>query len=164
MSSKSVPQSINAAEIRLRLDGFGRLVLCAGDDEFVGVEPIRAFPISDPERWVSFCNHDGREVYCLESIGSLAPETRKLLESELAMREFVPVIERIERVSGEGTPSDWEVTTDRGPTRFTLDNEEDLRALSPTRILITDARKLRYQIPDIHRLDSASRRMLERYL
>jgi hypothetical protein len=31
-------------------------------------------------------------------------------------------------------------------------------------VLITDARKLRFQVPDTRTLDSQSRRLLERYL
>ena len=151
--------------LNLRLDERGRLVLETPDGRrFVGVEPVRAFPITDPGRWVSFCDADGREVLCLESLEGLSPESRRVVEEELALREFVPVIRRIVGVTGEGTPSEWEVETDRGPTRFTLDNEEDLRRLGNFRVMITDARKLRYQVPDTRALDSSSRRLLERFL
>src|SRR5262249_51109191 len=96
-------------DLTLRLDDRGRLVLREpGGRRLVGVEPVRAFPITDPGRWVSFCDPDGREVLCLESLDGLPPDSRKVVEGELALREFVPVIRRIVRVSGEGTPSEWE--------------------------------------------------------
>jgi hypothetical protein len=152
-------------DLDLRLDPFGRLVLKTPDGRrHVGVEPVRAFPITDPGRWVSFCDAEGREVLCLESLAGLAPESRRVVEEELALREFVPVIRRIVRVTGEGTPSEWEVETDRGPRSFTLDNEEDVRRLGNTRVIITDARRLRYQVPDTRALDGSSRRLLERFL
>jgi hypothetical protein len=152
-------------QIGLCLDSFGRVVLDMPDGRrYIGVEPVRAFPISDAGGWISFCDADGREVLCLQSSDGLAPETRALLEQELALREFVPVIERITWVSGETSPSDWEVVTDRGPTCFTLDSEEDVRRVGPHRVLITDSQKLRYQIPDSRALDRKSRRTLERFL
>ena len=155
----------NGRGITLSLDAWGKLVLDTPDGRHhVGVEPVRAFPISEPARWVSFVDAEGREVHCLESLDGLAPEMRRLLESELSLREFMPSIKRIVRVSGEGTPSDWEVETDRGPTRFTLDSEDDVRRIGPDRVLITDARKLRFQVPDIKALDGFSRRVLERFL
>jgi uncharacterized protein DUF1854 len=155
----------NGRGITLSVDAWGHLVLVTPDGrKHSGVEPVRAFPISDPTHWIAFCDVDGREVLCLESIEGLTLETRQVLEQELALREFVPAIKRIIRVSGEGTPSDWEVETDRGPTRFTLDNEDDVRRLGPHRVLITDMRKLRFQVPDTRTLDFHSRRILERYL
>ena len=54
--------------------------------------------------------------------------------------------------------------TDRGPTRFTLESEDDVRRLGAHRVLITDAKRLRYHVPDTRALDPASRRVLERYL
>ena len=150
--------------IRLEVDAWGHLVLDTPDGHFSNVEPIRAFPITEPTSWIAFCDSDGREILCLESMEGLDPEARRLLEDELALREFVPTIHRVIRVTAEGTPSDWEVETDRGPTRFTLDNEDDVRRLGPNRVMIIDARKLRFQVPDTRKLDSLSRRILERYL
>ena len=149
----------------LSIDEWGRLVLTTTDGErHLGVEPVRAFPLSEPEKFISFCDPEGREIYCLGSIESLSESQARLLRNELALREFLPVIERILRVTGEGTPSDWDVVTDRGETRFSLENDDDVRRIGPNRVLITDARKLRYQIPDLQALDARSKRLIERYL
>ena len=146
-------------------DAWGRLVLIDAEGRrHVGVEPVRAFPISDPGRWISLCDAQGREVACVESLSDLPPAVRLTLEEELALREFVPVIKRIVRVSGELSPMVWDVETDRGATRFTLDSEDDVRRLGAHRVLITDSQKLRYQVLDARELDSASRRILDRYL
>jgi Domain of unknown function (DUF1854) len=146
-------------------DAWGRLVLIdAQGRRFVGVEPVRAFPITHPTQWISLCDAEGREILSLESLAELAPAVRQTLEDELSLREFIPVIKRIESVSVDSFPSDWEVATDRGPTRFTVDTEEDVRRLGPSRVMITDARRLRYQVPDVGALDTRSRRLLERFL
>jgi hypothetical protein len=146
-------------------DPWGRLVLIDAEGRrFVGVDPVRAFPITHPRNWISICDAEGREVVTIESLDDVAAPVRQTLESELALREFIPIIQRIERLSGDSFPFDWDVRTDRGPTRFTVDNEEDIRRLGPDRVMITDARRLRYQVPDVRTLDPASRRLLERFL
>jgi hypothetical protein len=151
--------------VELTLDEQGRLVLATPDgSRHVGVEPVRAFPLSEPGRWVSICDPEGRELLCLESLDALPEASRILLEEELSLSEFVPVIQRIVRVTGDSTPSDWDVETDRGPTRFTLDGEDDVRSLGPYRVLISDSRKVRFHIPDTRALDASSRRILDRYL
>jgi Domain of unknown function (DUF1854) len=161
----AIDSTPDISTIRLSLDAWGRLVI--SDDSgprHVGVDPVRAFPISDPTGHISFCSEDGREVFFLRTMDGLDPGTRTTLERELALREFVPVIKSITRVSAEGTPCDWDVETDHGPTTFTLDTEDDIRRLGPHRVMIGDSRKLRYQIPDTRALDGHSRRLLDRFV
>jgi hypothetical protein len=151
--------------IALQRDTWGRLVLIDAEGRrTVGVDPVRAFPYSDPDHWVSLCDADGREVLSIESLASLAPAVRQAIEEELAQREFVPVIKRLVRVSSEATPCTWDVETDRGTTRFTLNSEDDVRRLGPHRALVADFQGIRYLIPDTRALDASSRRLLERYL
>jgi len=89
---------------------------------------------------------------------------RLLLQEELAAREFNPVLRRVVSVSSFSTPSTWSVETDRGPTRFVLKTEEDIRRLERGRLLITGSQGIVYLIPDVQALDRASRRLLERFL
>ena len=149
----------------LETDAWGRLILIgeAGQRQ-IGVEPIRAFPISDPTRWISICDPEGQELVQVESLDDLPTSTRHILLEELSRREFLPVIQRIIRVAAETIPARWEVETDRGSTEFTLDGEENVRRLGHDRALIIDARGIRYLIADTKALDAHSRRILERYL
>jgi hypothetical protein len=151
--------------ISLSVDVWGRLVLVDPDGQrFIGVEPVRAFPISEPGRWVSLCDAEGREVFFVDDLAGLAEPARKVLELELAAREFVPEIRRIIRSSGGVFPLHWDVETDRGATRLELDTEDDFRRIGPHRILITDARKSRFLVRDARKLDAHSRRILERHI
>ena len=157
-------ESPEARPFGLKHDDWGRLVLIDADGRrYVGVEPIRAFPLSDPGRHISICDAEGRELACVEEIATLPEATRRVLEDDLAARELVPVIRRIVAISADATPAEWDVETDRGPTRLTLKAEEDVRRLGPHRTLVVDAQGLRYLIPDTRELDLASRRMLEHY-
>ena len=128
------------------------------------IEPIRAFPISDPEHWISLCDPNGKEVVQVRDLNELPVEQRDLLLSELTRREFVPVIRRIESISSLAEPCEWFVETDRGPTSFVLNSDEHVRKLGQDRALILDSNGLRYLVPDAKHLDAHSRRLLSRYL
>jgi len=151
--------------IALQYDDFGRLVLTdGGGRRHVGVEPIRSFPLSDPQHWISICNVEGVEVLWIDDLEAVPVATRKLLLEELNRREFMPVIQRIKGVSSNTDPSRWEVETDRGATEFLLKSEDDVRRIGPRGAILVDSAGMRYIVPDTKRLDSASRRVLERYL
>jgi hypothetical protein len=153
------------AAVELFHDSFGRLVLAdPGGRRHVGVEPIRCFPFSDPNRWVSLCDAEGVEVLWIENLDALQPAVRKLLDEELARREFMPVIQRIVHVSSNTDPSRWRVETDRGLTEFLLKTEDDVRRVGPRGAILVDSAGMRYLVPDTRRLDAAGRRVLERYL
>jgi hypothetical protein len=146
-------------------DAWGRLVLVDAEGRrHVGVEPIRAFPIEDPRHHLAVCDAEGHEVLWIDNLDELPQPIRAVLEEDLSRREFVPVVRRILRVSSATEPSEWEVETDRGPTTFVLNSDDDVRRLGNRRALILDAHGIRYLIPDVRALDGPSRRILERYM
>src|SRR5262249_17094476 len=81
------------------------------------VRLVPLFPATDPENWISICEAEGGEIACIADPNQLAPSSREVLIDELSRREFVPVIQRIIRVSSNTEPSEWDVETDRGRTR-----------------------------------------------
>lgn len=154
-----------ASAFTLHRDAWGRLVLVdAHGEEYPGVEPVRAFPISDSAHAIAICDSDGREVLYVDDPARLPDSLRQVLEAELAQREFMPIVTRIRAVSSDSAPSEWDIDTDRGPTHFILNNEDDVRRLNPNQALLIDVQGLRYFIPSISALDAHSRRTLERYL
>ncbi len=158
-------QNGEAHNFSLEHDAWGTLVLVdAKGLRHEPVEPVRGFPISDPDRWISICDAQGRELVWVEDIRALSPETRAVLEHDLARREFVPLIRRILSVPADAEPTEWEVETDRGCARFVLNSVDDVRRLGPHRGLVIDAQGIRYLIDDARQLDPLSRRILERYL
>jgi hypothetical protein len=149
----------------LHHDDWGRLVLTDADGrQHVGVEVVRAFPLSTPRRFIAICDPKGRELLWLDGLDGLPPKLEEQIEIELSKREFLPMIQRIVKISSPVEPSEWEVETDRGRTFFMLDSEDDVHQMDGVRALITDAHGIRYLIPNIARLDAESRRLLERYL
>jgi hypothetical protein len=146
-------------------DAFGRLVLTdAEGTRHVGVQPVRAFPLSAPDDGLSLVGSDGREILWIERLDELPESWRTLLGEELAARDFAPTLLKLHRVSSFGVPSTWTVSTDRGETRFVLKAEEDIRRLDGGALLIASAQGLAFRIPDVKALDRGSRRLLERFL
>lgn len=150
---------------QLERNPFGRLVLTLADGAVhEGVVPVRAFPLAAPEEGVSLVSGEGREVAWVDHLGSLDCEARTLIEEELAGREFVPTVQRIEAVSSFSTPSTWSVVTDRGATRFVLKGEEDIRRLGGRALLIASEEGINFRIANRVELDRQSRKLLERFL
>lgn len=153
-------------DFTLERDVWGKLILVLGDGQrLAGVEVTRAFPISSPGEYVCIVDAEGHERLCIEDLSKLRPNVRKMLDEELARREFVPIVLRILNVYADSDPSQWQIVTDRGPTEFLMeDSNDDVRRLGPTRILLVDTHGIRYLIPDTQKLDATSRRILDRYL
>lgn len=158
--------SLPTTSLPLQRDAHGRLVLTLPDGTaHPGVLPVRAFPLAAPEEGLSLVGPDGHELLWLNRLDELPAESRRLVQEELAAREFVPTITRIASVSSFSTPSTWDVETDRGPTQFVLKAEEDIRRLrGRTALLIASSAGVQYAIADSTALDRASRRLLERFL
>jgi hypothetical protein len=161
---KTATEQLADRGFTLQRDVFGQLVLTDADGRtWTGAEPARAFPISCPEEWISICDAEGKEILCIRQLDKLPAELRNMLDEELGRREFVPQILDILKVADDSDPSEWEVETDRGATTFLLDSEDDVRRLGPNQAIFIDTHGIRYIIPDTRKLNSKSRRILERY-
>ena len=149
----------------LARDEWGQLTLIGPDGiRHPSVTPVALFPISQPDSWISVRSQEGSELACVEDPHTLPADVWKLLKEDLALREFVPIIHRIVRVSGNSEPCEWQVETDRGPTTFVLKSEDDVRRIDDHEILIVDAHGTRYHIPDLRKCDVKSRRIVEWYV
>jgi hypothetical protein len=145
-------------------DTFGRLVLVRPGHPDTTVTPVRSFPINAPDESIALVSAQGQELAWIEHLDALPPDTGRLVEEELAQREFRPEILRIRHASTWATPSHWDVDTDRGPTRLTLRAEEDIRRLPAGALLIADAHGVQFLVRDMAALDKTSRRILDHFL
>jgi ATP-binding cassette subfamily B protein len=169
--SASAPQTTHEAlplldpkQIRLELDADGQLwVIVHGSAERLAVSARRAFPLTDPNAYVSLVDEQNQERACFESITELGETDRATLERALSQADFLPVVARILSVTQEATRSVWRVDTDRGQTEFVVDQEDHVRPLEDGRHLISDAHGMRYLVPLASRLDAHSRKILARF-
>lgn len=153
-------QSTNA----LHRDSLGRLVFIdAKGISHIGVHPVRAFPITATSVGIAIMNQSGKEVCWYPNVSDIPKAELVLIEEELAAREFMPVIEKITRVSTFATPSIWDIETDRGPTRIRLKGEEDIRRIAGNTLLIADSNGLQFLIKDATQLDKTSKKFLDRF-
>ncbi len=152
------------APFDLRHDPWGRLMFTdAAGEQHVDVEPIRAFPLTEPRRWISICNAAGREITAIDDLATLPEALQKTLTTELDRREFLPAVQRILNITLDAEPTEWTVETDRGPTKFLLDGADSVRRVGKHRCLISDMQGVRYIVNDVEKLDAHSRRLLEHY-
>lgn len=149
---------------QLERDALGRLIFSADGETHVGVVPVRAFPIGQPERGISIVSPDGHELAWIDQLSDLPEPLAKLLTEELAGREFMPEIRQLRAVSTFATPSTWTVETDRGVVDFILKGEEDIRRISGPVLLVSDSNGIHYLIRDAQALDRHSRKLLDRFL
>ena len=145
-------------------DAWGRLVsstpLGSGTK---GSRRCAAFPFPTPA--VGLHLRFGRPRDCLHcgDLANLAPQVRKVLDEDLARREFVPVISGYcQNHFGDTEPCEWDVETDRGTTRFVLNSEDSVRRLGPYSGMIIDSHGIRYLIADMRTLNPASRQWSRR--
>lgn len=150
----------------LQRDPFGKLVLTTEQGErFVGVVPVRAFPIQSPDVGIALVNTDGQEVAWIEALDAVTEPTQTLIRDELGTREFMPVISTIVGVTSFSTPCTWTVETDRGQTQFVLRGDEDIRRIGNDGcLLVADNHGIQYLIRDHLALDAHSRKILDRFL
>ncbi|MDM0075911.1 DUF1854 domain-containing protein [Variovorax sp. J2P1-59] len=152
-------------QLQLERDAFGRLVLIDAEGvRHAGVVPVRAFPLTAPDDGISLVGSDGREIVWIDRLDALPAALRRLLDEDLAARDFAPTLLKLHKVSSFGVPSTWQVSTDRGESSFVLKAEEDIRRLEGGALLIASAHGVQFRIPDVKALDRPSRKLLERFL
>ena len=125
----------------------------------------RILPLSDPERYISFGAGDEAEIGIVVDPSELDIESRKIVREELDKRYFTPVITKIHRVKERFRVHEWETETSRGRTTFSVQGlHQNIKQVPPARILVTDVRGNRYDLPDYRKLDPNSFHQIQRYL
>lgn len=155
----------NSVESVMR-DGAGRLVVrIAGRPEPVmDARVARCFPWSIPGRHISVMDKDGKEVAFLTSLETVDLASRLVLEDELHDKVFNPRIRKVVKHKVEFGVTSITAETDRGQVIFQIRSRDDIRVLSPTRVLFRDADGNTYEVPDLTILDSYSRGHIEDYV
>ena len=150
---------------RLRRDSFGKLIITLENgEEWVGVTPVRAFPIQAPTRGISLVRDGGKEVAWIDDLDDVPTDIAQLIRDEIDGREFIPEILAIKDVSSFATPCTWFVKTDRGDTEFVLKLDEDIRRIGETALLVADSHGINFLVRDMFKIDKHSRKILDRFL
>lgn len=143
-----------------------------GSDEFFErVLPIRSFPITEPEEFISIREPEtkdkgkGDEIGMIRRMSDFPEDVQALLREELSRRYFTPEILKIFSVKEKFGYSYWEVQTSSGKISFVMTTpSSNIRTLEDGRVFIHDIDGNCFAITDPTRLDKASFRHIEIYM
>ena len=172
-AEQETPRQLDSFELRIldptrttlrRVAGLTRLTI-AGDRSWTRACPARAFPISNAQQYIGFLDGAGKDIGILEDPSLLDEESRAILEEDIELRYFVPVVTRVHKVKVEFGTVYWSVETTRGPREVIVRNLRDnLQELSAVRVQVTDVDGNRVEFPDIGTLDAESVGVILRHL
>ena len=137
-------------------------VTVEGDRCLLRVIPMRAFPISLRDRYISLRDEDGNELGMIREPDELDVESRKLLVEALSWRYFTPTIREIVSLKEKLGIVEWEVVTDRGSKRFLSRSLLESLKETDAGLMVTDVENNRYEIRRDVELDARSDGILER--
>lgn len=124
-----------------------------GDRSWREVRIARAFPLSDPDRYLGLRDGNDKDIGILETLHGLNAEALSIIEEELERRYFTPQVTRVDSVVEEFGVVTWEVDTTKGPRRFLVRNLKDSSfTLGASRVMMTDVDGNRYEFPDAYAL------------
>lgn len=148
------------------------LINANGETEtFERVVVLRAFPITNPDEFLSVREPDsrkmgrGKEIGMIRYMSDFDEATAKLFLEELDRRYFTPQLTRILAVKDKFGYLYWDAETSAGHVTFVLTNPfSNIRVLEDDRIMINDIDGNVFEIIEPKKLDPASYRKIEMYL
>ena len=171
---QSIPMTAENAVFRRSEGNLISLTLTQPDgtvEEFERGVPVRAFPITDPDEFISIKEPDSREkgkgaeLGLIRRMSDFDADTQALLREELDRRYFTPVITRLTGVKEKFGYFYWDAETTAGKISFVMTNvSSNIRTLEDGRVFIHDIDGNCFEIPDPAKLDKASLKKIEIYM
>ncbi|MBI3829122.1 MAG: DUF1854 domain-containing protein [Planctomycetes bacterium] len=156
---------LDPQKLRFFKHGVTLRLTMAEDRSCLKTSVLRAFPLSDPQRFLSVRDGANKEVGLIAEPKELSEENRKLVEEELSRRYLVPAVRRIVSALERFGTVDWTMETDRGLCKFTTRNlRENVQRPAPGRIIVSDVDGNRYDIRNVEELDLQSQELLFRHM
>jgi hypothetical protein len=157
------PESNPRTELTLKHRADGQLWATRGEEERV-VRVRRAFPWSEPGRFISLRDAGDREFALVAEPWELDAESRAALEAALAAAGFVFVVTAVTKIEEEVEIRTWRVATRQGARTFQTRLDEWPRPLPGGGLLIRDVAGDLYRIDDLAALDAKSLELLWAYV
>ena len=136
------------------------------DDEKENKEPKEKKEDSPaPPRENTTSLGDLKEIGIVSDIEVFEKKQKQYLLNELNRKYFTPVIEIIYSLKDKYGFSYWEVKTDAGKLKFTVNDAfRNIIKITDDRIIINDVNGNRYEVKSLENFDKASYRKIELYL
>ena len=145
----------------------GFLSLDYNGEHYKRVRVVRLFPFSDADKYLSIRDHvnGDKEIGIIEDLNAMSEETKTLINEQLRLSYFTPVISKIYEIKDEYGYAYFHVETDKGECRFAINmGSNAVSKLSDTRLIIKDVDENRFEIKDVDKLTKKERRMLDLFL
>lgn len=158
---------LNKENAKFIRTGTGFLSLQLEDEFYPRVKVVRMYPFTQKDEFISIRTPDehSREIGIIEKLSDMEPETIKMLNEQLSLRYFTPIIHKIKNIKDEYGYAYFDVDTDHGNCRFTIQmGSNAVVHLSENRILILDIDENRFEIPDLNKLTARERKKLDLFL
>lgn len=141
------------------------------EESFERVVLRRSFPVSAPDEFISVREPDtrqkgrGSEIGMIRNVNIFDKDTVALLNSELELRYFTPIIKKITSAKEKFGYNYWDAETTAGNVSFVLNSPfNNIRVLEDGRIFISDMDGNCFLIPDPSKLDRQSYKYIEIYI
>ena len=138
---------------------------------FERIVPIRAFPITSPDKFIAIREPDtqlngrGAEIGIIETLECFPAEMADMINDELGRRYFTPCIKKIHSFHEKFGYCYWDVTTTAGRVEFIMSNPTNsIRTLEDGRVFMYDIDGNCFTIEDPAKLDKHSYKKVEIYL
>jgi hypothetical protein len=159
------PPISDANALRLFFDPPGTLRLTVGSEweaySYPVVRLYQAAPLSAPRRYLSLQDTKNEEIYMVERLENLRPESQTIAEEELRRRYLTATVQAVTNIKTEFGITYWNVRTDRGERDFVVQSlSESCVWLSDTHLLLIDVDGNRFEIADRTALDAGSQEQL----
>ncbi len=145
------------------------------DNDFLGLEYDgcdkkrvslhRALPVHSPGEYICVLDAEAKEIGIIRTISAYAEEQAELLNRELGLRYYTPVVSKIASSKEKMGYVYFDLLTSAGKKSIAVkDVSKSIRRLDDQRILILDVDGNRYMIQDCMALDRSSMKCIESYL
>lgn len=158
---------LGSEEVQLAATEGGFVSMTYGGSRYDRVCFVRMFPFTDPDSYISVREWDekGREIGIIERLGDFGDEVVALINGQLGLRYFTPVITAVHSVKAKHGFANFDVTTDRGRVKFAIRAGGDSVArLSDTRVIFTDVNGNRFEVRDTATLSAAELKKIDVYI
>ena len=155
------------AEDKFQKTEGGFVSLNYGGVHYDRIKVVRLFPFTDADHYLSIREYGNgeREIGIIEELKAMPEETREIIEEQLRLTYFTPVIQKILSIKDEYGYAYFHVITDKGECRFTINmGSNAVTKLSDTRLIILDVDENRFEIRNVEQLSQKERRMLDMFL